>query len=216
MHSYPIASRGVISGERPAEEVDADGSIASITTSASDVELVRRAQEGDSTQFGQLYERYFEKVYSYLSFKLGNASEAEDLGGPVFLKALESLGSYKWTGVPFQAWLFRIAHNQLVDALRRRGRRPTAPLDEAGSVADDRRESDPEATLALTVRRDDVVAAVEQLTELQRQVISLKFAGGLSNAEVARLMGKSEGAVKALQHAALVSLQKKLGAETLL
>jgi RNA polymerase sigma-70 factor, ECF subfamily len=205
LHSYPIPSPGVIHSERPAVATDA----------AADADLVRRAQAGDATEFGRLYERYFEKVYSYLSFKLGNPSEAEDLTGQVFLKALESLGSYKWTGVPFQAWLFRIAHNQLVDTLRRRGRRPSAPLEHAGSVADERREANPDETLALALQRDDVIAAVDQLTELQRQVIALKFAGGLSNAEVARLMGKSEGAVKALQHAALVSLQKKIVPEAL-
>jgi RNA polymerase sigma-70 factor, ECF subfamily len=208
LHSYPIPSPGVIASERRAAVSDA-------VTQADDAELVRRAQAGDAAGFGQLYERYFEKVYSYLSFKLGNPSEAEDLTGQVFLKALESLGSYKWTGVPFQAWLFRIAHNQLVDALRRRSRRPSAPIEHAAGVADERREASPEETLAVALQRDDVIAAVEQLTELQRQVIALKFAGGLSNMEVARLMGKSEGAVKALQHAALVSLQKKIGREAL-
>ena len=175
-----------------------------------DSELVRQAQAGDASSFGRLYERYFEKVYSYLSFKLGNPTEAEDLAGQVFLKALESLGGYKWTGIPFQAWLFRIAHNQLVDTLRRRGRRPSGPLEEARELEDERTDADPEAMLAQSLTRDGLLAAVDQLTELQRQVISLKFAGGLSNAEVAQLMGKSEGAVKALQHAALVSLQRRL------
>ncbi|SRR6266542_3820768 len=175
-----------------------------------DSELVRRAQEGDASSFGRLYERYFDKVYSYLSFKIGNPTEAEDLAGQVFLKALESLGGYKWTGIPFQAWLFRIAHNQMVDALRRRGRRPSGPLEEAHALEDERTDADPEAMLAQSLTREGLVAAVDQLTELQRQVISLKFAGGLSNVEVAQLMGKTEGAVKALQHAALVSLQRRL------
>lgn len=182
-------------------------------TPPGDAELVRLAQGGDSASFGTLYERYFDKVYSYLAFKLGSPSDAEDVAEQVFLKALESLGGYKWTGVPFQAWLFRIAHNMLVDALRRRTRRPSEPLEHASYVSDERRAADPEAMLADKVTREGLLVAIERLTELQKQVISLKFAGGLSNAEVARLMGKSEGAVKALQHAALGSLQRILTKE---
>lgn len=183
--------------------------------SPADAQLVRDAQAGDPSSFGQLYERYFDKVYGYLSFKLGSASEAEDVTEQVFLKALESLGSYKWTGVPFQAWLFRIAHNLMVDALRRRVRRPSASLDEALPVADERRDIDPEAMLEANLTREGLIVAVSRLTELQRQVIAYKFAGGLSNAEVAHLMGKSEGAVKALQHAALASLQRHYAREGL-
>jgi RNA polymerase sigma-70 factor (ECF subfamily) len=175
-----------------------------------DAELVRRAQKGDAPSFGTLYERYFDKVYSYLSFKLGSPTDAEDVAEQVFLKALESLGSYKWTGVPFQAWLFRIAHNMMVDTLRRRSRRPSDPIEYAAGLSDERRSADPDAMLSDKLTREGLLEAVECLTELQKQVISLKFAGGLPNAEVARLMGKSEGAVKALQHAALASLQRHL------
>jgi RNA polymerase sigma-70 factor, ECF subfamily len=175
-----------------------------------DAELVRRAQKGDASSFGALYERYFDKVYSYLSFKLGSPTDAEDVAEQVFLKALESLGGYKWTGVPFQAWLFRIAHNMMVDTLRRRSRRPSDPIEYAAGLSDERRSADPDAMLSDKLTREGLLEAVECLTELQKQVISLKFAGGLPNAEVARLMGKSEGAVKALQHAALASLNRHL------
>ncbi len=179
----------------------------------TDVELVRAAQAGDATSFGRLYEKYFDKVYGYLSFKMGNATEAEDVTEQVFLKALESLGGYKWTGVPFQAWLFRIAHNLMVDSLRRRSRRPSEPLEQAMDMTDTRPSNDPEAMLAQTLTREGLTQAVDRLTELQKQVISLKFAGGLSNAEVANHMGKTEGAVKSLQHAALASLQRLLSPE---
>jgi len=179
----------------------------------ADAELVRAAQAGDATSFGRLYEKYFDKVYGYLSFKMGNATEAEDVTEQVFLKALESLGGYKWTGVPFQAWLFRIAHNLMVDALRRKGRRPSEPLEQAMHLTDTQPSVDPEAMLAQTLTREGLTQAVDKLTELQKQVISLKFAGGLSNAEVANLMGKTEGAVKSLQHAALAALQRHLSPE---
>ena len=183
---------------------------AAVSQGPADADLVRLAQKGDANSFGRLYERYFEKVYSYLAFKLGSPTEAEDVAEQVFLKALESLGGYKWTGVPFQAWLFRIAHNMMVDTLRRRSRRPSDPIESAAELSDERRAADPEAMLAEKLSREGLLQAVERLTELQKQVISLKFAAGLPNAEVARLMGKTEGAVKALQHAALASLQRHL------
>jgi RNA polymerase sigma-70 factor, ECF subfamily len=173
-----------------------------------DQDLVLAAQAGDVDAFGQLYERYFDKVYSYLGFKLGSPAEAEDLAGQVFLRALESLPGYRWTGVPFQAWLFRIAHNLLVDSLRRRARRPSEPLDEA--LPDDARSADPEGWLVEKVTREDLLEAVDGLTELQRQVITLKFAAGLSNAEVAVILDRTEGAVKALQHAGIQALQRRL------
>ena len=172
-----------------------------------DEDLVRAAQGGDTVAFGQLYERYFDKVYSYLSFKLGNATEAEDVAAQVFLKAMESLRGYKWTGIPFQAWLFRIAHNALVDHLRRRAKRTSDPIDEA--IPDARDEADPEQYLAEKLKREGLLGAVDRLTDLQRQVIQLKFGGGLSNAQVAQIMGKTEGAVKALQHAALQALLRQ-------
>ena len=171
-----------------------------------DEELVRAVQGGDVAAFGQLYERYFDKVYSYLSFKLGNATEAEDLAEQVFLKALEAIGGYKWTGAPFQAWLFRIAHNLLVDSFRRKAKRTSEPLDE--EVQDQGLAADPERWLVEKLTRQGLIQAVERLTELQKQVIALRFAGGMPSAEVARLLGKTEGAVKALQHAALQSLQR--------
>jgi RNA polymerase sigma-70 factor (ECF subfamily) len=175
-----------------------------------DEDLLRAAQGGDAGAFGQLYERYFDRVYSYLAFKLGSPTEAEDAAGQVFLRALESLAGFRWTGVPFRAWLFRIAHNHLVDALRRRTRRPSEPLDAGLDLADGRALADPEGWLMEKLRREDLLHAVAGLTELQRQVISLKFAAGLTNAEVALILGRSEGAVKALQHAGLQALHRRL------
>jgi RNA polymerase sigma-70 factor (ECF subfamily) len=175
---------------------------------AGDADLVRAAQAGDSDAFGHLYERYFDQIYGYLSFRLHSTDEAEDVAGQVFLRALESLPRYRWTGVPFRAWLFRIARNLLVDALRRRARRPLEPLDDL--LPDSGRLADPQEWLVEKVRREDALRAVDRLTAAQRHVMALKFAGGLSNAEVAHIVGRSEGAVKALQHAALRALQRLL------
>ena len=122
----------------------------------------------------------------------------------VFLNALQSISSFKWKGVSFSAWLFRIAHNQAIDFLRRKTRRATVPLDES-LVA-----SDVNPQLAVEQKSDieQLIAATRQLTGAQREVIALRFASELSVAEVAKVMGKSEGAVKALQHSGIVALRR--------
>lgn len=183
-------------------------------TPVADEVLVQAAQKNDVEAFGQLYERYFDRIYSYLSFKLNNADECEDLAAQVFLKALESIRSYRWKGIPFSAWLFRIAHNLIVDYLRRTSRRQVEELDER--LPDGRDFADPERMLDETVTREALIGAVGRLTPLQQQVVNLKFAAGLSNAEAAAVMGKTEGAVKALQHAALNSLHRQFSTGKLL
>jgi RNA polymerase sigma-70 factor, ECF subfamily len=175
-----------------------------------DEALVRAARAGDAGAFGQLYERYFEKVYGYLAFKVGSPAEAEDLAGQVFLRAMEALPGYRWTGVPFPAWLFRIAHNLLVDWLRRAGRRPTVPLDDvAGFATADDPAADPERWTLERATRQELAEAVARLTPAQQQVLGLRFVAGLPTAEVARVLGRSEASVKALQHAGLRALQRR-------
>ncbi len=166
--------------------------------------VVGQAQRGDEEAFAQLYEVYFDKVYRYLVLKIGNRAEAEDMTQQVFLKAYKSIASYRWKGVPFSAWLFRIAHNLMVDFVRKSSRRPTVPLDETLLAGSD----NPQAEVELRLDVERLVLATRHLTAAQREVISLRFAGGLPIAEVARTMGKSQGAVKALQHSAIVALRK--------
>jgi RNA polymerase sigma-70 factor (ECF subfamily) len=168
--------------------------------------LVRLAQQYDPTAFGQLYERYVAKIYSYIAFRVGAGPEAEDLTAEVFLKAMQSLDSYRWQGVPFSAWLLRIAHNWLVDYLRRKKRRGEVPLE------DYHRPPDRELALLLeqVVVRQEIQAALVQLTEAQQQVVALRFAARCSIKEAAKIMGKTEGAVKSLQHNALFSLREIL------
>jgi len=124
----------------------------------------------------------------------------------VFLKALQSIASFKWKGTPFSAWLFRIAHNLVIDHIRKETKRPTVPLDESSATSN----GNPELVAERRLGMEQLVAATKRLTEAQREVISLRFAGELSVAEVARVMGKSEGAVKALQHSAIAALRKAL------
>ena len=177
---------------------------------ASDAALVRAAQAGDAAAFAQLYERYFDQVYAYAAFRLAGAADAEDVASQVFLRALEALGGYRWQGVPFRAWLFRIARNLLTDAGRRAARRPTVGLDAVdGVVAADGWAADPERLALEGATRQALAAAVARLTPAQQQVLGLRFVAGLPIAEVARALGRSEGAVKALQHAGLRALQRQ-------
>ena len=165
---------------------------------------MRRAQQGEPEAFEQLYEAHFDKIYRYIMLRVRNREEAEDLTQQVFLKALESLGAYSWRGVPFSSWLFRIAHNQVVDYMRRGSKERLVPLDEARTLSGE----NPVALAEQKLRSEQLAMACEQLSEGQREVISLRFAGGLSVAETAKAMDRSEGAVKVLQHEALVRLRR--------
>lgn len=170
---------------------------------------VERARTGDPEAVGWLYERYFDRIYRYVYLKLGDPTEAEDLSEQVFLKMIESIGSFQWQGSNFASWLYRIAHNQVVDILRRHSRRPQVPLEPVGDTIPSERD-DPHHMAEQSDFRAHLAEAMAGLTELQAQVISLKFGMGLTNAEVATLLGRTEGAVKALQFSALQNLQKRL------
>lgn len=168
--------------------------------------LIRQAQHRDPEAFAQIYEAYFDKIYRYIALKIGNATEAEDMTQQVFLNALRSISSFKWKGRPFSAWLFRIAHNQVVDYLRKKAKGATVPIDDVPVITNDNPPLITEHRLDI----EQLVLATKHLTEAQREVISLRFAGGLPIAQVAKVMGKSQGAVKALQHNAIVALRKTL------
>ena len=169
--------------------------------------VVRGLQRRDQQTWAVVYEEYFPKIYRYIVLRVGNRTEAEDLTERVFLKALESIPSFRWRGVPLSAWLFRIAHNQVVDYHRTNKSRRHLPLDEALVSAD----ADPEAEAERKADIQKLIPAINRLTRAQRDVIELRFAGELSTAEVAKRLGKSEGAVKALQHSALAALRRTLG-----
>ncbi len=168
--------------------------------------LVRRAKQRDQEAFTQLYEQHFDRIYRYVALRIGDRIEAEDMTQQVFLHALRSISSFKWKGIPFSAWLFRIAHNQVVDYLRKKAKQATVPLDESRASSD----SNPELMTELSLDIEQLLLATKRLTKAQREVIALRFAGELSIAQVAKVMDKSQGAVKALQHSAIVALRKAL------
>ncbi len=167
-------------------------------------ELVQRAVRGDATAFGELYEQNLTKIYRYIYYKVGDATEAEDLTEQVFLKAWEAIGRYRQQGVPFVAWLFRLAHNLVIDY--RRTHHEATPLDE--TQEDDR--PSPEDVAAARLDVQTLQRAIMRLTPEQQQVIILRLVQGLSHSEVAAIMGKNEGAVRGLQHRALAALHELL------
>ncbi|MBA7489759.1 ECF RNA polymerase sigma factor SigD [subsurface metagenome] len=164
---------------------------------------VRRYNE---TTLASLYEEYYDKIAHYAFVRIGNRTEAEDLAGEVFLKALESLKSYEDRGIPMQAWLFRIAHNLVVDHLRKVAKRKTVPIDTVQVAAD----TSPVAEAEKNIELERVTRAMEQLTREQREVLGLRFFGGLTSKEAGSILNKTDGAVREMQRAAIEKLRQLL------
>ncbi len=169
--------------------------------------LVARGQKGDREALEELYLIHFDRIYSYLHVSVGNRHDAEDLTTQTFLKMLEKIGSFRWRSAPFSAWLFRIAHNLAMDHFR--SRRRWQPEEE---VPEPPGSEEPSAELEAmqTIGRESMLHLIEKLSPEQQQVLTLKFVFNFPNAEVAAILGKSEGAIKSLQHRALASLQKQI------
>jgi RNA polymerase sigma-70 factor, ECF subfamily len=169
--------------------------------------LVDRAQQGDRDALEELYLIHFDRIYSYLHVSVGNRHDAEDLTTQTFLKMLESIGKFRWQSAPFSAWLFRIAHNLAMDHFR--ANRRWQPEEEVPEPDAD--ESTSAETGALeAIGRKSMLELIDDLSPEQQQVLTLKFVFNFANAEAATILGKTEGAIKSLQHRALVSLQKQL------
>jgi len=178
--------------------------------SRDEKELVRKAQSGDTTALAEIYERYFDRIYRYVALKTGNRHEAEDITQEVFLKALRDIKNYRWKGAPFASWLYRIAHNQIIDHARKKERHPCGILEETLALSFFPME-DPQAAAEISYDMRQLVSAAGTLTPLQREVIALRFASDMPLAEVAVAMGKSVGAVKAIQHNAICMMRKRMG-----
>jgi RNA polymerase sigma-70 factor (ECF subfamily) len=180
-----------------------------ITTKQA-AELVASAQQGDQVAFATLYEQYRPLVYRFLRRRLDGADETvEDLTEDVFVKLYEKLDRYVERGLPFTAWLYRIAHNQLVDFVRTLPRQSAQPLDVVADVPEHQTGSEYRSVLD----RQTLEPALARLTAEQRQAVELRFLQGMSVAETAATMRRSEEAVKKLQARALANLRRSL-AET--
>jgi RNA polymerase sigma-70 factor (ECF subfamily) len=169
--------------------------------------LVEQAQLGNRNALEELYLMHFDRIYSYLHLSVGNRHDAEDLTTQTFLRMLEAIGRFRWREVPFSAWLFRIAHNLAMDHFRASKRVQTEENVPSPRGAE---ETSAEEQALDSLGRAGMLELIEQLSPEQRQVLTLKFLFGFANGEVASILGKTEGAVKSLQHRALASLQRHL------
>ena len=170
-------------------------------------ELVLLAKDGNPEAFGLLYDNYLERIYRYIYFRVTDEQTAEDLASQVFCKAWENLDRYKPSGAPFEAWLYTIARNAVIDHYRTR--KETVSLDEITTLAGNGPAPDEQAELQFET--ESLRDALQVLTDEQQQVLTLKFISGMSTDEIANMLGKRPGAVRALQMRGLQALSKILG-----
>jgi RNA polymerase sigma-70 factor, ECF subfamily len=170
-------------------------------------QLVLQAQAGNSEAFGQLYDAYMERIYRFVYFRVEDQQTAEDITSQVFLKAWNNLDRFQFSRTPYLAWLYTIAHNAVIDHYRTR--KVTTALDDVQLSQPDHSEA-VENDIDLTVEMQSVKSALQTLTDDQQKVLTLKFIEGMSNNEIARHLGKREGAIRALQMRGLQALAKQL------
>ena len=175
----------------------------------SESALLERAREYDATAVAELYDRYSLRIYNYVYHRVGNRSLAEDLTSTVFVRMLEAIQTSKGWHSSFSGWLYRIAHNAVVDHFRSGKQDRDVPLEDVTLSSSEHLAEAAERSIT----RERVRSAVSELTEAQGVVISLKFLEGMTNAEVAELMGKNEGAIKSLQFRGLAALRRVMDEE---
>ncbi len=169
--------------------------------------LVDEARTGDAWAFGQLFDHFHLPIYRYIAGRVHSPADAEDLTQLAFVKALEALPRYESRGIPFGAWLFRLARNTVIDFTRTRHEH--SDLDTAlGRIAIG---ADPQDEALIREQLDEVEFALTTLTDDQREAIALRFFAGLSAREVAEVMNRQEGTIRGLQFRAIAALRRKLG-----
>ncbi|MBN1366742.1 MAG: sigma-70 family RNA polymerase sigma factor [Dehalococcoidales bacterium] len=168
--------------------------------------MTTEKEQAKQAELAGLYEEYYNRIARYAYSRIGNKADAEDIAGEVFLKALQALKSYKEQGPPIQVWLFKIAHNLVVDYLRRNSKLKTVPLENINIAG----KSDPESAAEISLEIERVKEALKRLSADQQEVIRLRFLAGLTSREVSYLMGRTDGAVREMQRAALERLRQIL------
>jgi RNA polymerase sigma-70 factor (ECF subfamily) len=172
--------------------------------------LIEEAKH-DAEAFGKLYQQYVRRIYNYLYRHTGNQTEAEDLTSRTFYRALRGIHGYKDKGGSFQAWLFRIAHNLVVNWYRDQSRHQVVSLevtsDHAGQAV---HRDEPHEKIVRTERQELVARLIDQLPEIRKTLLILKFVEKMSNEEIAKVLGKTEGAIKSLYHRTLLDLRETL------
>ena len=173
-------------------------------------EVLAELAKTDRQAFGVLYERHVRRIYNYVYYRTGSAADAEDLTARTFYQALSNVQRYRAQGVPFSAWLFRIAHNLVANWHRDSGRHRALPLDGLVELQDP--DDDPPRLAEDSEERHELRSVIARLPADRQQLLILKFVEQMPNAEIAAVMGRTEGAVKALLHRTIGSLKTQLDA----
>jgi len=195
--------RNIDTGENRASEV-----ARSVTGGQSEVvRLIKRAAGGNFEAFGELYNIYLERIYRYVFYQVRDKMTAEDLTEEVFLKAWKSIDTCRGKEQTFSSWLYRIAHNHVIDNLRSQRKYLSADMEALAEV------SSPELGEEGKLERQEMLEVISDLPQNQKQVIILKFIEGLDNREIGQIMGKSQGAIRVLQMRALATLRQRLSVE---
>ena len=182
------------------------------TDNSAESALIQRAKT-DSEAFGILYERYVDRIYKYVYYRTGNVADAEDLTARIFERTMKHIGNYQDQGVPFSAWLYRIAHNLVANWHRDRSRRTFIALEDVSQLT--MTDHGPEFAAQLMEDKEVLREAIGRLPAERQELLMLKFIERLSNAEIGEIMGRSEGAIKSLYHRTLLSLREEMAGSEL-
>ncbi len=177
-------------------------------TEYNEEDVLARASQGDKDAFGALYERYAERIFNYVYYRTGNQHDAEDLTARVFQRAMNHIRNYTDRGVPFSAWLYRIAHNLVANWHRNRSRKQEIAIDDLPVLPT--KGDHPERNLVRSQEQDALLRMIRKLPPERQNLLILKFVENMSNAEIGKIMGRSEGAVKSLYHRTLLALRDQL------
>jgi RNA polymerase sigma-70 factor (ECF subfamily) len=172
-------------------------------------QVLEKAIQGDADSFSILYDAYIGRIYNYVYYRTGNTHDAEDLTARVFYRALNHIHTYRHMGVPFLAWLYRIAHNLVANWHRDMNRRKEVPLEDHTTFSSPHIDQ-PETMLIENQEKEKLLRAIKKLTSDRQHLIVLKLVEGLSNAEIAVIVGRSEGAIKSLYHRTLLAIRQDL------
>jgi RNA polymerase sigma-70 factor (ECF subfamily) len=175
-----------------------------------DVQLINSAQSGDVQALAKLHDRYWQTIFTHVFFRVGDQVTAEDLTAEVFVRMIDNIERYQVRSMTILPWLYTIARNLIADHYRGIDKKP-APLHlEDNMVAD---SGNPDIMISQQLTSECLQKALHHLTDIQAQVIIAKFVEGRSNSEIAHLLGRTEGAIKSLQHRALASLRRAIEKE---
>ena len=173
----------------------------------SDSQLIERAKT-DPQAFGELYERYVDRIYNYIYYRVGNPEDVEDLTARTFFKALEKIDGYEDRGAPFSAWLYRIAHNLVANWHRQQSRHKSLPFEDLSASGSP--QSNPSVVAEKREVQEELLSAIHQLAEDRQELLILKYVDHMPNAQIGEVMGRTESSIKSLYHRTLQVLRTEL------